>query len=417
MTCEGCTCWGAASWGRKGEVRNADITTKWCEGWTMCMHEGSTSYQTDDILNSRAKERMGEGWTTCEHGGPTSCQANEGKAGGDGKSCEGWTACVHEGSTSYQTNTGKVGGGGLFCFMRSTMMTGEGCTRRGAASRGRKDKEAKVDISTKWREGWTTCMHEGSTSHQTDRLGEGWTACVHGGPTSYQTSTGEVGVGDCSRSLTKPTWTCESCTWWGAVSCGRKGWTCRVQGATSCEEQSDLPYRSSMGCPHNRMLRSTGPSPIPITVLINCAPSIDPIDDMTVDDSLMMDDPCLLRAGGILSYSSLQGRDNRPPTEGSSGHRFGNSAVGVGSDASHQSSSLPDHERGVTVDPAPSQLKRWGTKEAYGWLENPRDEDEPPRGGLHSPEGKCPEHPQLECWQTQVQEHGLSTSNGGGKSE
>ena len=96
VTCGGRTRWGAASWGRKDKMRNVDIIAKWCEGWTTCMHEGSASYHTD-ILNSRAKERMGEGWTTCKHEGPTSCQANMGKGRATGNRVRvGPRACTRD---------------------------------------------------------------------------------------------------------------------------------------------------------------------------------------------------------------------------------------------------------------------------------------------------------------------------------
>ena len=83
MTREGCAWWGAASRRRKDKELNVDVgfTAKCCEGWTTCVHEGSTSHQTD-TLTFQDKERMGEGWTTCEHEGPTSCQANMGKVRG-----------------------------------------------------------------------------------------------------------------------------------------------------------------------------------------------------------------------------------------------------------------------------------------------------------------------------------------------
>ena len=134
VTCEGCPRWGAVSWGRKDKVLYIDISVKWCEGWTACMHEGSTSYQTD------THARLGEGWI----------------------------ARVREGPISYQTNTGMVGGGGVSRLMKGSTVTCEGCTRWVAASCGRKEKALYIDISVKWCEGWTACMHEGSTSYQTD---------------------------------------------------------------------------------------------------------------------------------------------------------------------------------------------------------------------------------------------------------
>ena len=73
---------------------------------------------------------------------------------------------------------------------------------------------------------------------------------------------------------------------------------------------------------------------------------INHIDDMTVDDSLMVDGPCLksqtltvrmsLRAGD--NSISPHGWDSRPPTEGSSSLHPRSSERGeVGSDASHHS--------------------------------------------------------------------------------
>ena len=75
-TREDCTRWGAVSCGRKNRMIPTNVDAKLCEGWTACMHEGSTSYQND------RNARMGEGWTACVHGGPTSCQTNTGNVGG-----------------------------------------------------------------------------------------------------------------------------------------------------------------------------------------------------------------------------------------------------------------------------------------------------------------------------------------------
>ena len=201
---EGCAQWGAASRRRRDGELNVDVgfTAKCSEGWTTCVHEGPTSLQIDTC----DRKRVGEGWTTCEHVGSTSCQASRGRVGGAVswergdkvlvfdicmKWCEGWTACVREGPTSYQAYNGEVGGGGfflflflfLFLFTEVSTVTREGCTCWGAASWRRRGQKLEADfgITVKWSEGWTACMHAGSTSHQSDtstsqekeRTGEG----------------------------------------------------------------------------------------------------------------------------------------------------------------------------------------------------------------------------------------------------
>ena len=135
---------------------------------------------------------------------------------------------------------------------------------------------------------------------------EGWTPC--GGSTSYEERF------DWSPMIKGCTQLHCGATLIRANDTGKteyEGYTCRLQGITSYGNEADPPARKKcMDCPHNHVTRNcTGLSP-------DCTPDIYQIDDMTVDD-LMMDDPCLLRAGGILSDNSLQGRDNRPPTEGS----------------------------------------------------------------------------------------------------
>ena len=45
VTCEGCTRWGAVSGGRSDKALYVGVNMELGEGWTACLHEGSTSYQ------------------------------------------------------------------------------------------------------------------------------------------------------------------------------------------------------------------------------------------------------------------------------------------------------------------------------------------------------------------------------------